>query len=370
MPRGVGVFLEVFEEILWRCLEAGFGGRHIRVSVLAQKKVQAYNQRRRRFWDMKNPQVATMVFSNLHATEHRETTVFACIVASLILALPILASAPPSAQESGGVQKKPKTRSIRWDPPNVDAPVKLLSAASPCVLVDVLQHAGARAQQMKDNLPNFTADERIEYQSISQSDDLQEYGNGTFEYLVELTPTAWGVSAHETRAPIHGTHLFPAGTRDRGLPEMALIFLPGIQSDYDMQCNGETKWEGQPAWVIHFQQRAGVVGHTYSYEDGSGGVYVAKLKGRAWISADSGDVLHLETALVDSIPELNVRKSWFSIDYGPVQFHSQNLRFWLPQTVEAYKQFTENRTITYHTFSNFMLFSVQAKQEIEKPKSQ
>jgi hypothetical protein len=81
----------------------------------------------------------------------------------------------------------------------------------------------------------------IEYQSISLSEDLQEYGDGTFEYLVELTPTAWGASAHETRTPIHGTHLFPAGTRERGLPEMALIFLPGIQGDYDMQCNGQTK---------------------------------------------------------------------------------------------------------------------------------
>jgi hypothetical protein len=99
-------------------------------------------------------------------------------------------------------------------------------------------------------------------------------------------------------------------------------------------------------------------------------VYVGKLKGRAWISTDSADVLHLETALADSIPEAHVRNSWFSIDYGPVQFHSQTVRFWLPQTVEAYKQLTENRTITYHTFSNFMLFSVQAKQEIEKPKSQ
>lgn len=292
------------------------------------------------------------------------------MAAALLFALPILGLTQASMPESPPVQKKPKTRAIRWDPPNVDASVKSLNTAPPCVLADVLQNAGDRAREMRDNLPNFTADEHIEYQSISHSEDLQQYGDGTFQYLVELTPTAWGASARETRTPAHGTHLSPSGTRDRGLPEMALLFLPGLQGDYDMHCYGETKWDDQLAWAIHFQQRAGTVAHTYSYQDGSGGVYRARLKGRAWISADSGNVVHLETALVDAIPEVRVQNAWFSIEYGPVQFHSRNVRFWLPQTAEAYQQFTENRTITYHTFSNFMVFSVQTKQEVDKPKPQ
>ena len=223
---------------------------------------------------------------------------------------------------------------------------------------------------MEDNLPNFAADEHIEYQSFGQSDKLQDSGHGTFEYLVELIPTAWGASAHETRTPIRGTRLFPAATRERGLPEMALIFLPGIQADYDMQCDGEAERDGQPSWVIHFRQRAGVVGHTFSYRDSRGAAYAARLKGRAWISAESGNVLRLETALVESIPEVNVRNSWLSIDYGPVQFRSQDVRLWLPQTVEAYEESTSLRMVTHHTFSNFQLFSVQAKQAIDKPKSQ
>ena len=148
---------------------------------------------------------------------------------------------------------------------------------------------------------------------------------------------------------------------------MALIFLPGLQSDYDMECNGETTWDGQAAWVIHFQQRPGVAGHTLAYLDTYGGVYVAKLKGRAWISADSGDVVHMETAMMEAIPEVRVRNSWLSIDYGPVQFHSRNVRLWLPQSADTYMQFPDHRTITYHTFANFMLFSVQTKEEIEKP---
>jgi hypothetical protein len=38
----------------------------------------------------------------------------------------------------------------------------------------------------------------------------------------------------------------------------------------------------------------------------------------------------------------------------------------LPQTVDAYCDFEDHRTIAYHTFTNFMLFSVRTDQAIEK----
>jgi hypothetical protein len=309
-----------------------------------------------------------MGFSNSHCAK-REISFpgFCCLLACLFFNASFSTAASASGQKLNDTSKKSKNRSIRWDPPNVDKPLKSVRGAPPCILTDVLQKAGARAKEMKDNLPNFTADEKIEYQSTSDTDDLLGYGSGTFEYLVVLAPTSWGASVQEIRTPTKGTRPFAASSQDRGLAEMALIFLPELQSDYGMKCDGEARWEGRATWVIHFQQRAGITGHTFSYQDGNGGVYVAKLRGRAWISADSGDVLRLETALAEGVPAVHVRNSWLSIDYGPVQFHSRNIRFWLPQTVDAYTQFSDHRTITYHTFANFMLFSVQAKQKIEKP---
>ena len=307
-----------------------------------------------------------MWFSNSHSASKKSLAYLSCVLVCLLLSASFCALASASGQKSKDADKK-KDRSIHWDPPNVDGLLKRVAGAPACALADVLQQAGVRAQEMKDNLPNFTADEKIEYQTLSDSDEMLGYGIGTFEYLAVLTPTSWGASVQETRTPTHRTQPSLTGARDRGLPEMALIFLPGLQSDYDMECNGETTWDGQAAWVIHFQQRPGVTGHTLSYQDGYGGLYVAKLKGRAWISADSGDVVHMETAMMEGIPEVRVRNSWLSIDYGPVQFRSRNVRLWLPQIADAYMQFPDHRTITYHTFANFMLFSVETKQEIERP---
>ncbi len=287
-------------------------------------------------------------------------------------------NALPTAQQTKETAKKPKDRPTRWNPPDVDAPLKSISVSPPCPLSDVLQQAGARADEMIDNLQNFTADETIQYQSLPENEDLTgqfsaimpdvpDAGIGTFEYLVMFSSQSTGTSIQESRTPTKGTQPFPASTQDTGLPEMALIFLPSIQADYDMTCAGSGAWDGQSTWVIHFQQRKDKPSHTLSYRD-KGGVYPAKLKGRAWIAQDSGQVMHLETSLMEGIPMMRVKNLMLSIDYAPVQFHSQNVRIWLPQNVEAYGEFMDRRTIIYHTFSNFMLFSVQTKQEVEKPK--
>ena len=39
-----------------------------------------------------------------------------------------------------------------------------------------------------------------------------------------------------------------------GIPVLALIFYPAIQSDYEMRCEGTAQWNNHPAWVVHFRQ--------------------------------------------------------------------------------------------------------------------
>jgi len=289
----------------------------------------------------------------------------------------ILASGPAAARlpQSGSqdsarakhADKKQKNRSMKWNPPNVDATVRSLSAAPPCELSRVLEQAGARVTELVANLQNFTASERIEYQFLDNIGDLEDGGNGTFDYLVNLEQRPDGVAIQETRTPVKGAYAFAASSADRGLPEMALIFLPRLQADYAMNCEGLGDWGGQKAWVVHFQQRKDKPSETISFS-GRNVLYPAQLKGRAWIAADSGGVLHLETSLMAGIPMADVRNWSLSIDYAPVQFHSQEVTIWLPQVVDAYGESEKGRAILYHDFSNFLLFSVQTRQVIEKPK--
>jgi VWFA-related protein len=283
---------------------------------------------------------------------------------------------PPAApqQPSSPVQqvketeKKPKTRILFWDPPYVDAHLRNDSASAECPVSRVLEQAGTRATELVASLQNFTAQERIEYRALGNVGDQLEYTAGSFDYTAAFEHQKEGYAVHEGRTPEPGSQPFPATAQDVGLPEMALIFLPSFQDDYEMKCEGETEWKGHPAWVVHFQQRKDRPNHTASFS-GRQHMYPAMLKGRAWLAEDSGEVMHLEVGLMREIPEIGVRQWYLSIDYAPVRFRARDLEVWLPQSADAYGDFIVRRTIIAHRFSNFLLFSVETKEVIANPKA-
>ena len=121
--------------------------------------------------------------------------------------------------------KEPRHNSMLWDPPNVDAPLRTHTSA-PCLLSGVLQRAGAGAESLVANLQDFTAQEKIAYQLLSNSFTPLQTGGGTFDYTVVVGQRQQEFSVQESRTPQRGSHILPVSVQDVGLPEMALIFLP------------------------------------------------------------------------------------------------------------------------------------------------
>jgi VWFA-related protein len=277
------------------------------------------------------------------------------------------AVSPPKKRE-----KRPASDAQFWYPLDVDAP--LHNATGPCPLSTALQSAGSRADEMAGNLQNFTADEKVDYRVIGSMNAVLGTATGTYNYSVILQQAGEGVGVKESRAPQRGSQPLPPGAQDVGLPHLALLFLSSFQGDYEMKCEGATQWDGKPAWVVHFRQLPDRPSHTAVFSV-NGVAYPAKLKGRAWIlqgsngDADAGEVVHLELSLMEGIAAAKLQRMYASIDYGPVQFRTQNVKFWLPQGVTSYGDFGDYRTIVHHTFSKFLLFSVQTDQAIGKPKT-
>ena len=273
------------------------------------------------------------------------------------------ASGPATAIPPGETKptaKRSSNQNLQWAPPMVDLPLGGGVTAQPCVLAEVLEQAGTRAAELFTSLQSFSAQEDVEYQSNDHMGYLQDARIGTFDYLVVFQATPSGTNVQESRQPKRGSRLLPVFTQDVGLPEMALMFLPEIQADYEMTCEGAADWNGRLVHIVHFVNRKDRQAHTLSFRDSKGAVYPAKLKGRAWIATDSGEVLHLESSLMEEMPKVRVRHWYLSVDYASVQFHSNNVRMLLPRIVDAYCDFEDHRTIVNHAFSNFKLFSVQS----------
>jgi VWFA-related protein len=262
---------------------------------------------------------------------------------------------------------KENAPALHWDPPQVDALVPSLSEALPCALPNVLKQAGVRAQGLFDHLQNFDAHEQIRYEQNDSVGTPEMYWAANFDYSVDLGEQS-GHRLRETRTLLAGSYDSRlSAIVDAGLPALALIFYPALQGDYEMHCKGLGQWNGQLAWVVYFQQIKGKRPRTVSMATARK-VYPVSLKGRAWIAADSGEVVHLETNLMSGIAELELQTSAASVDYAPVTFQSQNVQIWLPQSALVYTEYFTNSTIIQHTFSDFRLFSVQTQQVNQKPK--
>jgi hypothetical protein len=136
-----------------------------------------------------------------------------------------------------------------------------------------------------------------------------------------------------------------------------------------MTCEGLANVNGQPAWQVHFRQRADKPNIMKSYRVGANGPsFPVAIKGRAWIADDTYQIIRLETDLVAPVPEIRLAADHSVIEYGSVHFRERAVDMWLPTSAEIYYDWKGRRAHRRHAFSNYLLFSVDEKQHISQPK--
>ena len=96
--------------------------------------------------------------------------------------------------------------------------------------------------------------------------------------------------------------------------------------------------------------------------------YNVRIRGPAWILADSYEVARLETDLAETIPAIRLRLDHQSVEYGPVRFPRSKVEIWLPSSTELFMDFQGHRFYRRHSFTDFNLFSVKIDQQFGDPK--
>jgi len=303
----------------------------------------------------------------------RTSRLAAALLFATLLALHVAAQqsqpqAPAGDSPSSSDAQTSKSKSLVWDPPKIDAKLRSSSDASPCDLDKVLAQAGARATELVENLQNFTAREQIDYRTFGAGGfgDNRGGGSASFDYTATLARRGSSFVVKESRRVTQAAMEFPLENQDIGMPEMALIFHPDLRPDYDMKCEAATNWKDRAAWIISFRQRKDRPNHTAAFHTNQRS-YPVPLRGRAWIAQHSGVVIHMEIAMMHEIPAVAVREWYLSIDYASVRFRSKDIVVWLPQSADTYATFDIDRVVVSHTFSDFLLFSVQTSEQISQP---
>jgi hypothetical protein len=148
-----------------------------------------------------------------------------------------------------------------------------------------------------------------------------------------------------------------------GLPAIGLVFHPAYSKDFNFTCEGLGLWKGQLAWQIHFEQKSDRPSRIRAWSI-NGVVYPAVLKGRAWLTADSYSLLHVDTDLVSPIKGIRLDYEHMSIDYQPVLFTTKKGSLWLPSDAQVFTKLRGHYYRQDHSFSKFTLFSVDTKEKV------
>jgi len=270
------------------------------------------------------------------------------------LAVEIAAPVPPA-------ELPPKEN---WAPPDVDTANPFVISGAVCSLPRVMKMAANSAEEFVSTLQQFSATEDYQSVEIRRDERLETPERRQYSYLALVDrPSSHLIEVREFRDSHSAGTNVPGLLADLGTPALALVFHPVFSGAFRWSCEGLGNWAGKAAWVIHFEQRADEPTSLLQAFMTPSEEFALPLKGRAWISENGGQLMHLDTDLMHAVNEIGMKREHFSIDYAPVSFRTHKLELWLPQDADVYYQYQGHYIHHYHHFSEFKLFWVGTTQK-------
>jgi Flp pilus assembly protein TadD len=256
----------------------------------------------------------------------------------------------------------------KWMPPDIDESMPAVEPGVACPLEKIQDETGKRVHAFIDAVNRISATESLDDEVIDHFGFPARRESRNYAYVAsvqEIRPGMYDVE--EYRNGSMALDIFPEHIATLGLTSLVMIFHPVYRDDYQVSCEGLSRWHGELAWQVHFRQRPDRPARLREYRVG-GQIFPVSLRGRAWIAVDTFQVVSLETDVVAPIPQIRLKAEHTAIEYMPVKFSSHNQELWLPESAELFFDFGGRRMHRRHHFRDYMLFSVDEKQKISAPK--
>lgn len=267
----------------------------------------------------------------------------------------------PAGDEKDTATLPSELSTKRWEPPDVDDVKPPVASEVTCPYDLVITGAGEHTKQLLDNISRFAAIEDMVHEDLDKNGSPVTTVRRSYDYIAQVSPGA--IAIDEERRERSGNDPYPDHIATRGLATLAFVFHPDIRGNFAITCEGLGQWNKRAVWLLYFRQRPDRP--NISHELKADGVnFAASLKGRAWIAADTYEILRIESQLVDPIPQLHLVNEHQTVEYSPVSFPKKNIELWLPKRAEIYLNYNKRRYRRTHTFDHFVLFSVDSEEKV------
>jgi len=217
--------------------------------------------------------------------------------------------------------------------------------------------------ELAEDVARFAAVEDLYHQSLDAFGNPARTETRKYNYAASISePEPGFLAVDESRADKIELEGYPDKIASTGLAALALLFHPHMRDEFNMTCEGLGDWRGVLSWVVYFKQRDDKPNRIQSYKVGKN-VYPVKLKGRAWITADKLQIVHIESEMVRPMPEIALLSEHQVVEYGPIRFDKRNTSLWLPKSAEIYFDFRKHKYYRRHSFDHYMLFAIDTDEK-------
>jgi tetratricopeptide (TPR) repeat protein len=254
-----------------------------------------------------------------------------------------------------------------WQPPGIDQIQPAKAPAVTCPSAQVIEESGRHVQELVNDVARFSAIEDLFHQSLDNFGIPIRTETRKYNYVASIAAPEPGILlVDEYRADKLDVSGYPDQIASTGFVALALVFHPDMRDNFEMTCEGLGDWHGQASWLVHFRQRDDRPNRMQSYKVGSQ-IHSVPLKGRAWITADKFQIVHIEAEMVHPMPEIQLLSEHQVVEYGPVPFAQKNTTLWLPKSAEIYFDLRKHHYYRRHSFDHYMLYSVDTQEKRKEP---
>jgi len=254
-----------------------------------------------------------------------------------------------------------------WRPPGIDEAKPSVADGVSCPVDSVIEMSGARVKQLVDDVSRIAAVEHLVHEQVDEMGNAITKETRNYDYIASISEGQPGfLAVDEDRLERTARARFPDGIASGGFAALALVFHPDMRENFEMTCEGLGSWHGQATWLVHFKQREDRPARMQDYRIGDD-VYSVHLKGRAWITADTFEIVRIESELMAPMPQIQLRCEQQVVEYGPIQFQ-KNVELWLPKKAEIYLDYRKHRYYRSHGYDHYLLFSVDSVEKRNEPK--
>ncbi|HTG59407.1 MAG TPA: hypothetical protein VMG63_08370 [Terriglobia bacterium] len=232
----------------------------------------------------------------------------------------------------------------------------------------ILQKVSQNVEAFFSSFPSTTSLEQLRMERLHRDGSVAEARNQGFQYLVlaEKQKTSQP-NFEEYRTDATGSRAAQGGLGGRfmvtqGFAAASLHFHPTFRRGCKFRYLGRQSVEGRDDLILAFAQRPETAEVLESFRIGQVGTVVL-IQGLAWVDASTYQIRRLRTDLLKPLPLIHLDRQTTDISFKQVSFTDVKTDVWLPRQVAVTVDWNGRVYRNWHTYSDFKLFNVEARQK-------